>query len=144
MSVIKKIAWTLYLVVSAALADDVPCKETGIAHCEGRKFVCNGGKVEKYIDLDCAERYKSTKSGVDGDLDGDGVLSGSEQYLLNTEAKKEIEYVEEEGIIGGYYGQGSVPINISGQQGSSAIHIGTRGGRFRITSGGNKHYLPRH
>jgi hypothetical protein len=143
MGMMKKIAWALYFVVSVALADDVPCKETGIAHCEGRKFVCNNGNIEKYKKLDCTERYKSTKSGVDGDLDGDGVLSGSEQYLLNTEAKKEIEYVEEEGIIGSYYGQGSVPINISGQQGSSAIHIGKRGGRFRITSGGNKRYLPR-
>ena len=135
MGMMKKIAWALYLVASVALADDVPCKKTGIAHCEGRKFMCNDGNVEKYTELDCTERYKNTKSGVDGDLDGDGVLSGSEQYLLNTEAKKEIEYVEEEGIIGGYYGQGS--------SSSSPVHIGPRGGRYTITSGGNKHYLPR-
>jgi hypothetical protein len=127
MSVIKKIAWALYLVISVALADDVPCKESGIAHCNKKRFVCNDEKIEEYPALNCLDRYENTRSGVVGDLDGDGVLSGSEQYLYDSESGKTHGYESSFGnSISGNSGGADYGYSVTGNGG---VHIGSRNAR---------------
>jgi hypothetical protein len=112
-------------------AEDLPCKDIGISHCNGVDFVCNDDSIEKKKIMDCADVLYNPDAEIPGDINGDGVLSASEQYFYRTESKNfESEYDDDI--------QSSI-----GANSNSSVQTGKRGGRYTITPGGNKSYLPR-
>jgi hypothetical protein len=129
----------LLLFAVRVFADDLPClgNKGGIEHCDNRAFVCHNGDVEKYATLDCSTVFYQHGDGdIAGDTNHDGVLSASEQYFFKTEAAENQHSPE-------YYEENSEYLSDSYGGSGSTVHTGRRGGRYTITSGGNKHYLPR-